>query len=29
MFTIWTTDYPWLRYAILGIMGVFILIGKE
>ena len=29
MFTIWTTDYPWLRYAILGLMGIFILTGKE
>ena len=29
MFTIWTTDYPWLRYAILGIMGLFIMLGKE
>ena len=29
MFTIWTTDYPWLRYAILGIMAIFILTGKE
>ena len=29
MFTIWTTDYPWLRYLILGVMGLFILTGKE
>ncbi|KAK8799307.1 hypothetical protein JH06_1235 [Blastocystis sp. subtype 4] len=29
MFTIWTTDYPWLRYLLLGMMGLFILTGKE
>ena len=29
MFTIWTSDYPWLRYLLLGVMGLFILTGKE
>ena len=29
MFTIWTSDYPYLRYILLGVMGLFILTGKE
>lgn len=29
MFTIWLNDYPWLKYSVLGLMGLFVLIAKD
>jgi signal peptidase len=29
MVTILLNDYPWLKYALLGLMGVFVLTAKE
>ncbi|KAK8794751.1 hypothetical protein WA158_001732 [Blastocystis sp. Blastoise] len=29
MFTIWITDYPWLKTVILAVMGLFVLTGKD
>lgn len=29
MVTIYLTDYPWLKYALIGIMGLFVITAKE
>lgn len=29
MFTIWLNDYPLFKYAVLGLMGFFVLIAKD
>lgn len=29
MFTIWLNDYPMFKYAVLGLMGFFVLIAKD
>ena len=29
MITIWLNDYPWLKYALIGMMGITVLLGKE
>ncbi|KAH8741305.1 hypothetical protein FG386_000212 [Cryptosporidium ryanae] len=29
MITIWLNDYPWLKYALVGMMGFTVLLGKE
>jgi signal peptidase len=29
MFTIWLNDYPLFKYAVLGTMGLFVLIAKD
>jgi signal peptidase len=29
MFTIWLNDYPLFKYAVLGLMTVFVLIAKD
>ncbi|KAK9174235.1 Signal peptidase I [Cryptosporidium meleagridis] len=29
MITIWLNDYPWLKYALVGMMGITVLLGKE
>lgn len=29
MITIWLNDYPWLKYALIGTMGFFVIIGRE
>ena len=29
MATIWLNDFPWLKYVMLGMMGFFVMIGKE
>ena len=29
MFTIWLNDYPMFKFAVLGLMGFFVLIAKD
>ncbi|KAF4716966.1 Signal peptidase complex catalytic subunit [Perkinsus olseni] len=29
MVTIWLNDYPWLKYVLLGMMGFFVMIGRD
>ncbi len=29
MFTIWLNDYPLFKFAVLGLMGFFVLIAKD
>ena len=29
MVTIWLNDYKWLKVAMLGSMGFFVIIGRE
>jgi len=29
MVTIYLNDYPWLKYLMVGIMGIFVLTSKE
>ncbi|EEA07126.1 uncharacterized protein CMU_035120 [Cryptosporidium muris RN66] len=29
MITIWLNDYPWFKYALVGIMGISVLLGRE
>ena len=28
-FTIWLNDYPWFKYAVLGMMGFLTIIAKD
>jgi signal peptidase len=29
MITIWLNDFPWLKYVLIGMMGFFVMIGRE
>eukprot|EP00386_Alphamonas_edax_P008757 GDKI01028527.1.p1 GENE.GDKI01028527.1~~GDKI01028527.1.p1 ORF type:complete len:196 (-),score=55.24 GDKI01028527.1:39-587(-) len=29
MVTIWLNDYPWLKFALVGAMGFFVLLGRD
>ena len=29
MVTIWLNDYPWLKFAVIGIMSVLVLVAKD
>ncbi len=29
MFTIWLNDYPWFKFAVLGLMGFFTIVAKD
>lgn len=29
MVTIWLNDFPWLKYALIGMMAFFVMIGRE
>jgi signal peptidase len=29
MITIWLNDFPWLKYLLIGMMGFFVMIGRE